>query len=188
MLVAPDTDILPFKSFWMHRKELMKVKQSLGTATLFGGNPTNREATIDTEGQTERQLSLKIGGIEVPIEYLSKADKYVTPDRVIVDDKTTKKIFHYKQGMKQMMIDVNARRIYEKLYHGPGHIYVSGDFALANDVKSAVVSIFQRYGYMTENRAVSAVESLIKNGRYHEEIFGNTVGALNTHLVPGHLV
>ena len=48
------------------------------------------------------------------------------------------------QGMKQMMIDVNARRIYEKLYHGPGHIYVSGDFALANDVKSAVVSIFQK--------------------------------------------
>jgi len=65
------------------------------------------------------------------------------------------------QGMKQMMIHVNARRIYETLYHGPGHIYVSGDFALANDVKSAVVSIFKRYGYMTENWAVLAVESLI---------------------------
>ena len=65
------------------------------------------------------------------------------------------------QGMKQMRIDVNARRIYQTLYHGRGHIYVSGDFTLANDVKSAVVSIFQKYGNITANVALSAVESLI---------------------------
>jgi sulfite reductase alpha subunit-like flavoprotein len=60
-----------------------------------------------------------------------------------------------------MMIDANARRIYELLDSHDGHMYVCGDFSMANDVKSVVVSIFQEYGNINADEAASAVENLI---------------------------
>ena len=59
------------------------------------------------------------------------------------------------------MIDANARRIYELLDSHGGHIYVCGDFYMANDVKSVIVSIFQEYGNINADEAASAVENLI---------------------------
>ena len=60
-----------------------------------------------------------------------------------------------------MMIDANARRIYELLDSHGVHMYVCGDFSMANDVKSVVVSIFQEYGNINADEAALAVENLI---------------------------
>ncbi|XP_065562540.1 nitric oxide synthase-like protein [Artemia franciscana] len=75
-----------------------------------------------------------------------------------------------------------ARRLYEYLNIHGGHIYVCGEFYMANDVKSFAVSLFQKYGNINEDEAASAVENLINSGRYHETIFGITVGARKTNL------
>ncbi|XP_065573243.1 nitric oxide synthase 1-like [Artemia franciscana] len=161
IMVGPGTGIAPFRSFWMHRAELMKVGQHLGAAIFYGGYRT-QELDLYRE---EKWKYHNMGAIELAATAYSRE---VVIEREFVQHK--------------MMIDANARRIYELLDSHGGHIYVCGDFYMANDVKSVIVSIFQEYGNINADEAASAVENLINSGRYHEDIFGITVGARKTHL------
>ena len=62
------------------------------------------------------------------------------------------------QVLMQMKIRSNKRRIYSFLKNSRGgHIYVCGDFYMANDVKSVIVSIFQEYGNINADAASSAL-------------------------------
>ena len=72
----------------MTNSNVILVGQRLGTAIMFGGNLTNREAIINY---------LKIGGIELPVAYLSEADKGVVSDRIFFDYPTTEFLFYYEQ-------------------------------------------------------------------------------------------
>jgi len=59
-----------------------------------------------------------------------------------------------------MRTNANSRRIHDLLYSHSGHIYVCGDANLANEVKSAVVSIFQEQENIDLDEAASVVDNL----------------------------
>ncbi|XP_065583908.1 nitric oxide synthase 1-like [Artemia franciscana] len=197
IMVGPGTGIAPFRSFWMHRAELMKVGQHLGAAIFYGEYRTQeldlyREEKPYNFRKFESHLFTEnMKAIQFPDAYSSEGLQGCAPDRVFVNIRSSKWkpeckpeiLFGYDQVLMQMKIRSNKRRIYSFLKNSRGgHIYVCGDFYMANDVKSVIVSIFQEYGNINADEAASAVENLINSGRYHEDIFGITVGARKTHL------
>ena len=118
----------------------MKFEQYLGTAIFYGGYKT-QELDIYKE-------KWKYNNMGAIVLVLTAHSWEAAIEREFVQHK--------------MMMDANTRRIYELLDSHGGHIYVCGDFYMANDVKSVVVSIFQEYGSFNTDEAVSALENLIK--------------------------
>ncbi|KAK2715099.1 hypothetical protein QYM36_009926, partial [Artemia franciscana] len=140
IMVGMGKGTAPFRSFWMHRAELKKVQQQLGRA-IFYGEYTTQELDLYRE---EKWKYHKLGVIELaPTTYSREA------------------VIETKSVAQMMMMDANNRRCtYDLLASHCGHIYVCGDANMANEVKSAVVSIFKEEGNIDLGEAASAVENL----------------------------
>ncbi|KAK2710156.1 hypothetical protein QYM36_013728, partial [Artemia franciscana] len=156
IMVGQDIGIAPFRSFWMHRAELMRGGQHLGTAIFYGGYRT-QEMNLYREEKLQYQ---NIGAIELPTTYCREAVQGCAPDRVLVNYPTNEVVFCYDQGLVQMVISDNAFRMYESLYLQNGHIYICGDFHLVRYVRRILRLIFEEYGNLNEYEVKLALQDL----------------------------
>ena len=144
LMVGPGTGIAPFRSFIEERSE----SGASGKNWLIFGNP---HFTTDFLYQTEWQNYLKKG-------VLTRLDLAFSRDQA-------EKIYVQHRLMQK------SKQVWEWINNGTT-LYVCGDKnKMASDVERAFISIAQKEGSLTEEKATEFVKNLKKTRRYLEDVY-----------------
>ncbi len=144
LMVGPGTGIAPFRSFIEERSE----NGASGKNWLIFGNP---HFTTDFLYQTEWQNYLKKG-------VLTRLDLAFSRDQ-------TEKIYVQHRLLQK------SKQVWEWINNGTT-LYVCGDKnKMASDVERAFISIAQKEGSLTEEKATEFVKNLKKTRRYLEDVY-----------------
>jgi sulfite reductase (NADPH) flavoprotein alpha-component len=144
IMIGPGTGVAPFRSFLQEREQ----SEAPGKSWLFFGD---RNFTTDFLYQTDFQKFKKKG-------ILTKLDVAFSRDQ-------NEKVYVQHKMMTK------SREFYEWINQG-AHIYVCGDKnRMARDVRESLLTIIEREGGITRERAEDTLKDLRKSGRLQEDVY-----------------
>lgn len=73
------------------------------------------------------------------------------------------------------MIAINIVQMYDLLFNKKGHIYICGDVKMADDVTNVLELGLQNESNISLDEAKIYINEMKENGRFHEDIFGNSM-------------
>ncbi|KAI1285722.1 Nitric oxide synthase, inducible [Halotydeus destructor] len=152
ILIGAGSGIAPFRSFWQEREVMLRERggKGLGKCILFFGC---RSKKVDYVYQQELTTLLRRGVVHEVFLALSREEN------------------HKKRHVQD---EVFAQRslLYWILEREGGHIYVCGDAQMADGVRKSLLKVFTTEGGSDEAEAQNAVDDLLNQNRYHEDVFG----------------
>jgi cytochrome P450 / NADPH-cytochrome P450 reductase len=150
ILIGPGTGIAPLRAFVRERVAQHAAGEHVGRSLLFYGC---RHREHDFFYRTELEAAAATGVISLHTAYSSDAT--------------------HKHRFVQNALRAAADEVWEALEEG-APIYVCGDGRfMAPAVRTALIQICQVKQGISHEAASAWLESLIQNGLYHQDVFGN---------------
>ncbi len=76
----------------------------------------------------------------------------------------------------QDLIEKNMAEVCDIIYNKQGHFYICGDVRMASEVTTKLELALTRQKSFTIIQAKNYINEMKENFRFHEDIFGNSVG------------
>jgi len=143
IMIGAGTGIAPFLSFIKERK----ARGASGDNWLFFGE---KRSAHDFLYQKELE-AFKAEGLLTRLDLAFSRD---AQPKVYVQDR----------------LKENGKEIYHWLNKG-AHLYVCGSIAMGKAVNDSLINLFQKEGGMDEAQALSYMDSLQEEARYHEDVY-----------------
>lgn len=151
IMIGPGTGIAPFRSFWEERVyQISKNPELKSNMHLYFGC---RNSKLDNIYCAERKKAYATGVFKTSLTAFSREDN---KPKVYVQD----------------LIRANSDEILYLIIQYGGHIYVCGDVKMAASVNKALIELIEEFGAFTDEEATYIVDTMKRDGRYHEDIFG----------------
>lgn len=152
ILIGAGSGIAPFRSFWQERQAIANQKgvTSLGKCILFFGC---RSRNVDYLYQQEHLQLLRSGSLDKVFLALSREE-------------------NHKKMYVQDEIYAQRELVYSLLENEGAHVYVCGDAQMADGVRKSLLKVYANEANCDETEAQNAVDDLLNQSRYHEDVFG----------------
>ncbi|KAJ6641917.1 Nitric oxide synthase, brain [Pseudolycoriella hygida] len=152
ILIGAGSGIAPFRSFWQEREVIANQMGYgvLGMCVLFFGC---RSKNVDYLYEEEHRRLLKTGIIDKVFVAYSREDKQ-------------KKTYVQDEMYTQRSL------VFRLLEEDGAHVYVCGDAEMAEGVRKSLLQVYTSEGSLDDMDAQNAIDDLLNQSRYHEDVFG----------------
>jgi len=165
VMICAGSGIAPFRGFWMKRFQQCQEGQIVGPTLLYFGCRKKTSNLVKNELDVASNsypgiLKRMICRSDIMNEY--QFTKYVAYSREQNQP---------KQYVQNLLVR-DATRIFDLWIKQGGYIYVCGKIQMATEVEKTLKNIMKHMGIMTDEQTELTMDSMRKNMRYQEDVFG----------------